>query len=290
MNETKDTFIMLPTVDFCFKELMMNPKVRQGFIAALLGLPAAEVADTRILPTELPREYGDEKLGILDVHVRMRDGTRLNLEMQVQYFEYWDERILFYLTKMFSGQLRKGEPYENLHRCIHVSILDFNRFDDDRCRHVIHLYDRQSNTPYSDLLEIQFLELQKLPPEARTENGLLRWMRFFHGKNRKEFLDMAKNDEYIGEACNTLIQLSADERKRLAYELREKALRDYNSQILSAERRGMKIGEEIGQEKGVSSSMKVLELFSQNVSPEEVAASCGLDLDTVLKLVSFVQK
>ena len=31
-----DNFIMLPTVDFCFKGLMNNPKVRKGFIAALV--------------------------------------------------------------------------------------------------------------------------------------------------------------------------------------------------------------------------------------------------------------
>lgn len=41
MNNTNeernnDSFIMLPTVDFCFKELMRNPKVRKGFIAAVL--------------------------------------------------------------------------------------------------------------------------------------------------------------------------------------------------------------------------------------------------------------
>ena len=35
-NTNNDNFIMLPTVDFCFKELMQNSKVRQGFIAALL--------------------------------------------------------------------------------------------------------------------------------------------------------------------------------------------------------------------------------------------------------------
>lgn len=34
----KEEFIMLPTVDFCFKELMQNAKVRQGMIAALLGV------------------------------------------------------------------------------------------------------------------------------------------------------------------------------------------------------------------------------------------------------------
>ena len=63
-------FIMLPTVDFCFKELMKNPKVRRGFIAALLKKEPEEVEETEILPGEQPGEYEDEKLGILDVLIR----------------------------------------------------------------------------------------------------------------------------------------------------------------------------------------------------------------------------
>ena len=35
MKDQND-FIMLPTVDFCFKELMQNKKVRKGMIAAIL--------------------------------------------------------------------------------------------------------------------------------------------------------------------------------------------------------------------------------------------------------------
>ena len=38
-----DNFIMLPTNDFCFKELMQNPKVRKGFIAGILGKDPKEV-------------------------------------------------------------------------------------------------------------------------------------------------------------------------------------------------------------------------------------------------------
>ncbi len=166
MKKPDENFIMLPTVDFCFKELMMNPKVRTGFIAALLDLSPDEIQDTEIVPTELPRDYPEDKLGILDVHVRMRDGRHLNLEMQVQFFEYWDSRILFYLSKMFSGQLKKGDSYEKLRKCIHVSILDFSWFDDDLYYHTIHLYDDGTKERYSDLLELQFLELKKLPPEA----------------------------------------------------------------------------------------------------------------------------
>lgn len=51
---------------------------------------------------------------------------------------------------------------------------------------------------------------------------------------------MAKGDEYLGEAYQTLLKLSADEEKRLEYEAREKALRDYNSQMRSAQKRGEK--------------------------------------------------
>ena len=42
-NRTDDEFIMLPTVDFCFKELMRNEKVRKGIIAALLGVRPEEI-------------------------------------------------------------------------------------------------------------------------------------------------------------------------------------------------------------------------------------------------------
>lgn len=37
LSEQNDNFIMLPTVDFCFKELMQNKEVRKGILSALLG-------------------------------------------------------------------------------------------------------------------------------------------------------------------------------------------------------------------------------------------------------------
>ena len=40
MSINNDNFIMLPTVDFCFKELMKNPTVRKGFVGAILGKTA----------------------------------------------------------------------------------------------------------------------------------------------------------------------------------------------------------------------------------------------------------
>ena len=59
---------------------------------------------------------------------------------------------------------------------------------------------------------------------------------------------MAEKDEYIGEAYEALKNMSEDEIKRMEYEARQKAIRDYNSYMHSAERRGIKSGIKIGSE------------------------------------------
>ena len=239
---------MLPTVDFCFKELMNNEKVRRGFIAALLRKDPEKIRRTTLLPTELRREYADDKLGILDVRVLLENGAQIDMEMQVAYFENWDARAVFYLSKIFSDQLKKGEPYESLQQCIHVSILNFIHFkDDDRCCRRISFCDEETGKKYTDLMQIQILELKKLTAKAEHEETIISWMRFLSGKSREEFEAMARSDEYMEEAYDALKKLSADDRAKLEYEAREKAIRDYNSQMSSALRRGRKQGQLLSQ-------------------------------------------
>ena len=284
---TNDNFIMLPTVDFCFKELMQNPKVRKGFIAALLKVDPSEIKETTLLPTILPRDSIDDKLGIMDVRILLHDNTQMNMEMQVQYFEYWDERALFYLSKMFISQIHKGDSYDKLEKCIHVSILDFIRFPDDDFFRSIHFHNDKTGVLYSDKMELQILELKKLPPDIKTGEDIVAWMKFFSGKTREEFRNMAKTNEYFDEAYNTLLHLSADEMKRLEYEAREKALKDYNTQMFSAEKRGRKQGEEIGMKLGMELGAKILKLHMQGKSSAEIAELCNINLEEVEKLLEL---
>lgn len=274
-NEVQE-FIMKPTVDFCFQELMNNPKVRKGFVAALLKIAPDSIESTSLLPTLLPREAPNDKLGILDVYILLTNGTQLNLEMQVRYFAYWDERVLFYLSKMFTNQLKEGDDYENLKKCIHVSILDFIHFPEDKqCYRTIHLRDDETGALYSDKLELHIFELKKLPEEVKTGDDIIAWMKFFSGKNREELKRMANTNEYIDEAYNTLLKLSADDIKRLEYEAREKAIRDYNSQMHSAEKHGISIGEE--------RTKRIFKLDAQGKSAEEIAKACGITVQKVLE-------
>ena len=75
-------------------------------------------------------------------------------------------------------------------------------------------------------------------------------MRFLGGKTRREFEAMAKTDAYINEAYKELEKLSADERAKLEYEAREKAIRDHNALVNSAIRQGLRQGIEQGIEQG----------------------------------------
>ena len=225
MTKKNDNFIMLPTVDVCFKGLMYNPKVRKGFIAALLGADPAAVRETVLLPTALRQEYPDEKLGILDVRALMEDGAQINMEMQI-------------------------------------------------------------------------LELRKLPEELQSDDEVIRWMRFLAGKNRKELEDMAGTSEYIEEAYRELERMSADERARLEYEARQKAIRDHDAIMSSAWETGMEKGLQEGREQGMKQGMQqglqqgirqerqdiVFRMLEKGMDPEVIADLTGTDVEEIREL------
>ena len=131
------------------------------------------------------------------------------------------------------------------------------------------------------------LELLKLPPEDRNEIGLYRWMRFLGGKSEEDLKRMAEKDEYIGEAYELIKKLSADEKKRIAYEYREKAIRDHRSMMKSAretgEREGFEKGEKVGREALLTEMVK--KKLSRGQSIEQIAEDLVEDIDVIRKIV-----
>ena len=291
----QDNFIMLPTNDFCFKELMQNPKIRKGFIAGILKKTPEEITETILLPAETRRDYADEKLSILDVKVLLADDTRMDLEMQVAYFGSWDKRVLFYLSKLYTEQIQKGDDYEKLKKCIHVGVLDFIRFpESEECYHKINLCNCKSGEIYTDLLELHILELPKLPKvRAKLEQGemvsddemVLQWMEFFSCKTQEDFETMAKQDEYMEEAVNTLFKLSADEQTRVDYEAREKAIRDDRAKLDWATKVGLEEGLAKGKAEGLAIAGKIVRLKLAGKTPEEISTACDLPLEQVKEIL-----
>ena len=98
---------------------------------------------------------------------------------------------------------------------------------------------------------------------------------------------MAETDKYIQEAFGELEKLSADERKRLEYEAREKAMRDYNCLMDSAQEMGLQQGLKQGSE----SKLKEItgRMLTRGMSAYEIADMIGEDPDTIQRLADMIQ-
>ena len=179
--------LMDPRNDFCFKVLMSNEIVRRGFISAVLGMDEKETAGSILLPTQLEREWEQDKLGVLDILVKQRNGTRINLEIQVIMQGIWPERTVFYSGKVFARQLKKGDPYEKLNKFIHIGILNFKLYP--RSQEYFSrflLMDSKEHKLYTEKLEICILELPKVKERYCPESEVWQWGIFFYGDEERK--------------------------------------------------------------------------------------------------------
>ncbi len=253
-------FLMKPKIDFAFKEIMMDEKARIGFLAAVLKIPPKEIKETWILNTALRKEHEDDKQGILDVRLLLNSDQEVDIEIQLSELRVWADRFLFYLSKMFTEQIRPGESYRVLKKCVGISILDFVLFKDVAQKggepqgdagfySCFHIREDSRHFIYTDKMEFHVIELPKLPQEVREGcSDIELWARFINAEKKEVFDMLAKNDPYIGSAYQRLQLISQDRQMRMEYETREKAIRDYNEGMLEAEERG----EERGRKEGIS--------------------------------------
>ena len=241
---------MKPKIDFAFKEIMMDEKARIGFLAAVLKIPPKEIKETWILNTALRKEHEDDKQGILDVRLLLNSDQEVDIEIQLSELRVWADRSLFYLSKMFTEQIRPGESYHVLKKCVNISILDFILFKDEtEFYSCFHIREDTRNFLYTDKMEFHVIELPKLPQEVREGcSDIELWARFINAEKKEVFDMLAKNDPYIGSAYQRLQLISQDRQMRMEYETREMAIRDYNEGMLEAEERG----EERGRKEGIS--------------------------------------
>lgn len=92
---------------------------------------------------------------------------------------------------------------------------------------------------------------------------------------------MAGRSEYIEEAYRELERMSADERARLEYEARQKAIRDHEAIMSSAWNRGLQEGREQGVAQGRLSIVR--RMLEGGASPEEIMRLAGVTEEEVEK-------
>lgn len=258
--------IISPKYDYCMKELFRNEIVRKAFLSDILGIPEEEIRTARLLNPFLRKRYKKQKLGILDILLELNDDTRINIEIQLKASSSWDRRQIFYLSKLFTSDLKVGENYSRLKRCIGISILDFNLTDRPEYHSIYFLQDEKGNR-FSDVFEIHTIELKKklMGNEAADD-----WIRLFNAESEED-LEMIKTEKAgLREAIREVKRMSLSERLRARYEEHMKYIRDKAAKEDYVWQQGRAQGRQ--EEKDKIISMLIADMQEDGKSREQVQA------------------
>ena len=135
------------------------------------GLSADEISGLELMDKELAKEELSDKTGILDVKLKLRNDTVIDIEIQTSWNVSFVKRTLFYWAKMYTADFKAGESYDSLHKCITINIIA-DRF---RLNNAIHseyvLQEKEKHTLLTDVVEIHFLDLQAAKRAKENEES-----------------------------------------------------------------------------------------------------------------------
>ena len=222
----------------------------------------------------------------LDVRAHTKGGDILHVEVQVNPEPgFRQKRMPYYNGLLYTGQLKKGQPYTMLNRAVSVVITDHVLFPENRdCHNRFMWYNEANGTLLTDMQDIRCLELTKLR-EADDGTRLWSWMKFLKARRESEMEAIAKDSEAMKGVLATLRKLSADETERRLAEQRDREervkLSFYDGGLTEGEARGIEIGEARGIKIGEEERAKLAKQLEQTrrmlkekgLTEEEIASA-----------------
>ena len=258
-------------LDLVFKLIfgdLRNTDILAGFLKSVLDIPESEYERIVVVDPHVKAEHLDDKYGILDVKIHTKSGRVVHTEIQVDPIHEMGERTIYYQSKLVTEQIASGQNFSVIKKVVSIIITDYALLlGDDRYHHQFR-YRTRDGIEFTDLAEINTLELCKLPREP-DKSELWYWMKFIDSNNDEEELEMiAERSPQMNKAVGVLKELSADESTRMLAEAREKARRDAASRLNWAREEGKEEGRKEGEE-------KIIELLKSGKSPEEIIRDHG---------------
>ncbi len=174
---------------------------------------------------------------------------------------------------------------------ISISVLDFVLYKDiEKFHSVFYLREKDNDIWFSDKMEFHVIELPKIQEQLQTflnsgklaaDDPALLWAAFFSAERKEEFEMLSTQNAQIQSAWERLQLISRDKKRREEYLLREKALRDYQEGLLESEEKGRAEG----RAEGIRISARVIKLYCQGNSPEQIARNTGSPLEEVNRIL-----
>ena len=290
------------TNDYAFKRLLgseENKPLLQDFLECILDLTPQQVLDLEFMDKELTKEEFSDKTGILDVKLKLTDGTVIDIEIQASWNASFVKRTLFYWAKMYTADFKAGESYDKLHRCIAINIIA-DRFKlNDAIHSEYLLQEKTAHTILTDVLEIHFLDLQaakRAKEDGKTEGKrgqLINWLRFIGATDKKERAMIATMSPVLQMLNEKIDVLTLSPTERKLYESRMKLKSDITTisetQFSAGVERGKSLGLAEGKSLGLAEgkSLGLAEGKSLGLAEGEVRGSRQKALETARILKQF---
>ena len=105
--------LLKPKIDVVFHSIFKhgNEDITKAMLQAIMK---EEIKDIELEERHIIGKYVEEKLGILDLRAKFDNGTICNIEIQLSNNQKTAERFLFSWSRIYAGQLLKGQDYLEL--------------------------------------------------------------------------------------------------------------------------------------------------------------------------------
>ena len=230
-----DTQTLTLTNDYLFKLLLgseENKVCLQDLLECILDIPTGNITDLELLDKELTKDALSDKTGILDVKLRLKDNTTIDIEIQNSWSTEFIPRTLFYWSKMYIESFKEGEPYTSLTKCITINLVSQGFKLNSAVHSAYNILEQNSYQQLTDLLEIHFLNLsaaqeidiQNTPVEKQQK--LINWLRFIATDDKEERNMIATTSPVLQILNEKIDVLSLSPEERKLYESRMKLKSD----------------------------------------------------------------
>ncbi|EMB30088.1 hypothetical protein HMPREF9727_00928 [Treponema denticola MYR-T] len=237
--------------DYAFKRVFgteENKDVLQDLLECILDIPLETIAGLELLDKEFHKELLSEKLGILDIKLRLKDGTFVDIEIQNNWHFDFPERTLYYWSKMYNENMKQGQDYTKLPKCITINLIGKGFNKNKRLHNKYLVLEQDTKEPLVSKLEIHILNLEKakLLKEGQCKDNkakrLLNWLKFIETDN-PEVREVLEQESPMMRKANTTIELmEMSPRDKWLYDSRMKYEHDRASCISEGYRQGLERG------------------------------------------------
>ena len=279
--------ILSPKVDFVFKKIFGNekhPNILISFLNAVIK-PTDLIKSVQIKNTDIEKEHIEDKYSRLDIKAVTNNGEHINIEIQVKNEYNMIKRSLYYWSKMYEGQLTKGQDYDTLSRTICINILDFKYLKNDNFHNCYRLKEKTTNEELTDVMELHFIEIPKLRKLENSEDisdMLEAWITFIESPTSELIDKLEMSSDEIKEAKEELLRLSGNDKERERYEKRFESLLEQNSLLANAERKGLEKGKKEGENRKAIEI--AINLIKNGLDNELIRNTTGLSLEVIKEL------